>query len=372
MAAGDLYVGLARARAVVVLDTTTDLERRRISLAALGQQNIPSRITVGAAGNAAVVPLIDRQLRVGVIGGRRDRAPDARRAIPGRGPSAEDCAPLSVGAGWPTGRNGGSEVADTLAADGQGHAYVLVGDAGFSQPSYAAVIDLPRSALLRHLPLAPAGETVIALAGESRGERLFASIWAWDETATQTGRAAGRLVALDTALGTPLVQASLASDAVVTDVTVAAPPPGAPWTVGTVVYAVVGHPGPNSREDDWWSPHMRFSLAAFDVPHLDPLGWWPLDERPRAVAVTPDGRCAYLFNAGRGLSGALACLDLARGFVTHRWELPAGCVGPALSPLGKAYMADPFGDRLLRFDTYSNRILEALPLQGAPIALAVG
>ena len=55
--ANDLFVGLGRARHVVVLDTVTDQELRRISLAPLGQSNVPWLIGVGPAGTAAVLPL---------------------------------------------------------------------------------------------------------------------------------------------------------------------------------------------------------------------------------------------------------------------------------------------------------------------------
>ncbi|HEU5315610.1 MAG TPA: hypothetical protein VFX49_05835 [Chloroflexota bacterium] len=40
------------------------------------------------------------------------------------------------------------------------------------------------------------------------------------------------------------------------------------------------------------------------------------------------------------------------------------------SPAGKAYVADPFGDRVWRVDTTTNTLLAPLPLTGAPIALA--
>src|SRR6266542_6595722 len=73
VSANDLYVGLGRARAVVVLDSATDQERRRISLAPLGAKNVPWRIGVGPTGSAAIVPLIGSEPTVGVIAGGPDR-----------------------------------------------------------------------------------------------------------------------------------------------------------------------------------------------------------------------------------------------------------------------------------------------------------
>ena len=42
----------------------------------------------------------------------------------------------------------------------------------------------------------------------------------------------------------------------------------------------------------------------------------------------------------------------------------------AISPVGKAYVADCTGDRLWRVDTVTDTLLGAMPLVGAPIALA--
>src|SRR5436305_1496875 len=55
--APEVYVGLARARAVAILDPVTDRVRARISLAALGQRGQPWRLLVGPQGNAAMLPL---------------------------------------------------------------------------------------------------------------------------------------------------------------------------------------------------------------------------------------------------------------------------------------------------------------------------
>lgn len=376
----DLYVGLGRARAVVVLDSATDRERRRVSLAPLGAQNVPWRIGVGPSGGAAVVPLTGTisasEPNVGVIAGSSESkataaprsARNVRRATPDE--ADENCRLVGVGTGRPRGRPYGVlEMAETLAADGRGRAYVLIGDGGMREPSYAAVVDLRRSTTIRHLPLAPAGETVLALAGSADGERLFTSIWTWDAPGGAPGT--GRLVAIDTSSGIPLAQASLAADMAVTDVTLAAPPPGAASGPRRVLYAVVADPGPSRFEDDWWQPQTRFFLTALDTTRLDPIGWWSLAERPTSVAVTPDGARAYLFSGGFGWATSLSCLDLAQGAVTHRWPLPGACMGLALSPVGKAYVADPFGNRLWRVDTEANALLNPLPLGGAPIALAV-
>ena len=378
VSANDLYVGLARARTVLVLDSATDEERRRVSLGPLGSRNIPWRIGVGPSGNAAVVPLVSSEPNVGVIAANAhaDRPPAAvgRSSAGGRRvkhqASAEQCGLVGVGTGRPRGQPYGvREMAETLAADGLGRAYVLIGDGGMREPSYAAVVDLRRSITLRHLPLAPSGETVFALAGAPDGDRLFVSIWAWDGLAAGRPTGAGRLVAIDTTTGIPLTRASLPIQAAVTDVTLAAAPLGSPGGVRRALYAVVGDPGPSRDDDDWWTVPTSFFLTALDPARLDPIGWWPLSERPTSVAVTPDGARAYLLLTG-GWTTVLSCLDLTHGAVTHRWPLPASCLGLALSPVGKAYVADPFGDRLWRVDTASNTLLEPLPLTGAPIALA--
>jgi hypothetical protein len=258
---------------------------------------------------------------------------------------------------------------DTLAADGLGRAYVLVGG-GFAEPSYAAVVDLQNSATLRHLPIASAGESVFALAGAPEGDRLFAGIWSWGDETPSSLPGQGRFVAIDTTSGAPLVRAPLAPESCVTDITLAAPPPGTVSAARRVVYAVFADQGPSRLGDDWLQTGTSYFLAAFDLVRLDPIAIWPLSERPHAVAVTPDGTRAYLLKTSPGWTCSLACLDLIQGAVTHNWPLPAASVAMALSATGRVYVADPFGDRLWRVDTRTNLLLTPLSIAGAPIALA--
>src|SRR5207247_316185 len=111
------------------------------------------------------------------------------------------CTWMRVGDGRPprSGVPGTGDVAQGLAADDRGMAYVLVGDYAGGRPAYAAVVDLARGAVVRHVPLAGPGEGVLALAAEPEGTRLYAAVWRWDEQGGHGG--AGRIVALEPTTG---------------------------------------------------------------------------------------------------------------------------------------------------------------------------
>jgi hypothetical protein len=382
--AAEVYVGLGRAREVAILDAVTDTVRRRISLAPLGERGLPWRLGVGPAGNAAMVPLVGNEPRVGLIapappaegrGGVRWRQAGSGRA---GGDGSQECAWLRVGTGRPApGRAGvwvAPEAPQTLAADARGQAYVLLADAAGREPSHAAVVDLRRGAVLRHLPLSPAGESVLALLALPDGDRLATAVWRWPSTgAGGSHPGAGRLVLLDARTGAIRARSGLPDDAAVTDLALAAPPPGAAGGGGLAIYAVVGAPGPALDEDDWWAPATRFELAALDQTTLDVLAVWPLERRPQALAVAPDGSRAYLLvglPGGWGWSQRVVVLDLVGGAARRVWPLPSGGFGLALSAAGKLYVADAFGDRLWRVDTRTDTFLGSIPLAGAPIAIA--
>ncbi len=380
----EVYVGLARARSVAVVDVASDEVRRRIPLTALGERGLPWQIGVGPVGNAAVLPLTvsagvgpqigvigeAEQARGGGAGGRRERA---RTSHGGR------CEVVGVGTGGARTRSVSfAEAAQALTADARGRAYVLVSDGwgGLGGgASYAAVVDLRSGAVLRHLPVAAAGEIVLALLAVPDGTRLLAAVWT-PELAVGSWRAgSGRLVALDTATGQQRARAVLPAHAAVTDLAVGALPPGAAGAgvAGEqAVYAVVAEPGPAVEEDEWWAPGTGFWLTAFGAERLDEVGTWPLDQRPSALAVLPDGRRAYLL--GGAYAGPwprhLSSLDLAGGAVTRRWPLPEGARALAVSPAGKAYVADALGDRLWRVDTRTDTLLGSIPMPGVPLAVA--
>ncbi len=411
-AAAELYVGLARAHAVAVLDAVTDRVIRRISLAALGRYALPGQIGVGPMGAAAVLPLVGSKPNVGLIRPARGAAGvPATRPDEGREGAIRRCLERLVGPATgeefkaeevrvasevpPPTRPGDYRPGPSvqgLVSDGRGRAYVLVvgaeperGDQGGARASIA-ILDLARGAVLRHLPLdlkprgrppgapvLPASQTdVIALAVEPDGSRLYVSTW--ERNSLSWSR--GRVLALDTASGAVVMETSLPDGSTITHFAIAAPPPGVRALSGafteTVVYGVVATPVLGD-DDMGWTLASYPLLVAFDGDGLDMLAAWPLDELPIALAVTPQGRRAYLL-AGRDWGGAwsrrLISLDLASGATTGRWPLPGGCLALAMGPAGKVYVADTFGDRLWRVDTRTNTLLGSLSLPGAPLALA--
>ncbi|HXI19072.1 MAG TPA: hypothetical protein VNM48_22125 [Chloroflexota bacterium] len=95
-------------------------------------------------------------------------------------------------------------------------------------------------------------------------------------------------------------------------------------------------------------------------------------EEGRRSAGQPDGSRAYLLETAffGPWPSRLISLDLATGAPTRRWPMPSGAMALAVSPAGKAYVADAFGDRLWRVDTRTDTLLGEVPMTGAPIALA--
>jgi hypothetical protein len=412
VASAELYVGLAREHAVAVLDGVTDRVIRRISLASLGRYALPGQIGVGPMGAAAVLPLVGSRPNVGLIRPARPVGAAAagqeegaiRRCLAllaGRrssGAAAEgfqaeevrvaDDPPATTRPG--TYRSGPS--VEGLVSDGRGRAYVLVVEREAAQGGRSgahtsvAVLDLARGAVLRHLPLdiEPRGRPpgmaplpgsqadVMALAVEPDGSRLYVSTWERSPLSWSRGRVLG----LETASGAVTMEVSLPDGSTITHFAIGAPPPGVRTLSGgsaeTVVYGVVA--APVLGDDDMgWTLASYPLLVAFDGDRLDTLAAWPLDELPIGLAVTPEGRRAYLL-AGRDWSGAwsrrLISIDLASGATTGRWPLPGGCLALAMGPAGKVYVADTFGDRLWRVDTRTNTLLGSLSLPGAPLALA--
>ncbi|MBI3971910.1 MAG: hypothetical protein HY332_11525 [Chloroflexi bacterium] len=400
----EVYVGLARARALAVLDAATDKPVRQIALSLRPEERrgLPGQIGVGPFGNAAVLPLLSTGPDVGIVSHDRSPADErlATRAAPfgpseriprsgrraGAAGGGQRCTWIGVGTGQPRGvRYSAAEATQSVAVDGRGRAYVLVGDVGGSAPSYAAVVELATGTLRRHVPLAAVGESVFALLARPDGERVYAAIWQWDTPFGAPGQAQGRLVELDARSGQVLSQvpvgqlvagSGISPDAVVTDLALAAPPPGsrpAGDPSALAIYAVVVGPGPSRDDLDWWPQPSQAALVALDPRRLDVLTDWPLDGRPGALAALRDGSRMYLLAGpafGGGRSRRLVSLDLATGIVTHRWSLPDGCLGLALGPTGKLYVTDLLGDRLWRVDTSTDTFLGDVPLPGGPIAIA--
>ncbi|HEX2033696.1 MAG TPA: hypothetical protein VHS99_05905 [Chloroflexota bacterium] len=381
----DVYVGLGRRRSVVILDAVTDRLRGQVSLTPLGERVLPGQLGIDPAGNAAVLPMLSRGPQVGRIAGsgegggqRRVRARDRwAEGEAGEGRQRWHCSWTNVGSGRSPSRSyGSSEVAQGLAVDARGRAYVLLADGGGTQPSLAAILDVARGTLLGHLELAGPGESVLALLAQPDGERLYAAVWRWDGMAGGRRGAApparGRLLAFDTRTGRVQAQLSLPDNGAVTHLALAAPPAGSGAADSLTIYAVTVSPGPSYDEDDWWSAVRRIELVSLDRTALDPMTSVPLAERPSAMAMMADGSRAYLLSgpvSGGAWSRRLTSLEPSSG-VTHYWPLPPGCFSLAVSPVGKVYVTDVLGDRLWRVDTQTNTFLGALTLVGAPIVVA--
>jgi hypothetical protein len=384
--APEVFVGLARDRAIAVLDPVTDRVAGRISIESLGTRGRPWQLLIGPQGTAAMLPLTTGAgAQIGLIAPGESPGGTGARGATSSGANRRGlvnaltrrCTWMRVGDGRSavSAFGGAGEVAQGLAADGRGNAYVLVSDQVSGRPAYAAVVDLARGVVARRLPLAGPGEAVLALAAEPEGTRLFAATWRWDPFGGYRGE--GRIVALDPTSGAVRAQYWLPDDAVATDLALA-PLPAAASATGTgphaarVLYAVTASPGPSQVEDAWWAGGTRFGLTRLDAVRLDPLDDWELERQPGALAATADGRRAYLLTGppfGLPWSRQLVSLDLASGAVTGRWPLPEGCFALAASGVGKVYVADTIGDRLWRVDARTDTFLGSIAMPGAPLAV---
>src|SRR5688500_9611585 len=173
-ATGDVYVALGKARAIAVLDPATDNEVGRISLAPLGQASHPWRLGISPSGGAAVMPLKSMSSIGLVSAGEKPRAGATGKAARG---GDRRCEWVRVDSGRRVPYAGSSPgTAQALTADAAGRAYVLMGDGSASGPSYAAIVDLETGAVVRHVPLAAPGESVLALQAARDGSRLYASV----------------------------------------------------------------------------------------------------------------------------------------------------------------------------------------------------
>ena len=369
-ATGDVYVALGKARAIAVLDPATDNEVGRISLTSLGQASHPWRLGISPTGSAAVMPLMSTSSIGLVSAGEEPRAGTTRKAARG---GDRRCEWVRVDSRRRVPYAGSTpETVQALTADAAGRAYVLMGDGLATGPSYAAIVDLETGAVVRHLPLAAAGESVLALQAARDGSRLYASVWQWDDGLGGPGQktGTGRLLAIDPRDGRPVAQVTLPNHSAVVDLTLASGPSGRAGTV----YASIATPGPSRDEDDgWYSYPGQYELAALDPGRLSTLAVWLLPRRPNATAVTPDGARAYLLSgswSGGPWSMRLTSLDLATGAQAAAWPLPPSCLSLALAPAGKLYVADVLGDRLWRVDTRQDLFLGGIAMPGAPLAVA--
>ena len=370
-ATGDVYVALGKARAIAVLDPATDKEVGRISLESLGKQSHPWRLGISPTGGAAVMPLTGLPSIGLVSAGEKPRTGGtARPAARGGG---RRCEWVRVDSGRPAAQTGPTpEIVQGMTADAVGRAYVLVTDSAGSGPSYAAIVDLETGAVLRRLPLAAAGESVLALQAAREGTRLYASVWRWDDDTAGPGltEGVGRVVAVDTGDGRTVAQMTLPANAAATDLALAASPGGS----SGAVYASIATPGPSRDENEtWYRSPRRYDLAAVDHGRLSTLAVWRLPQRPNAMAVTPDGARAYILSgswSGSPWSMRLTSVDLATGAPTAEWPLPPSCASLAMAPVGKLYVADVLGDRLWRVDTLRDAFLGSVSQPGAPMAVA--
>lgn len=408
-----VYLGLGKARQLVVLDAISDAIVERTSFQGLGDRAVPWQVAVAPAGNAAILPISPISAKIPWFNAQaRTRATTTASLFRGASPLSTVVATVTGdtsreqtnGYSWitltPSGdgpaANGTAEAvasswgkerrAQRMTSDNNGHAYIVVGDTLERQPAYVAVMDLVTGTTQRYCKLCEAGESVLEVLVHPNGQTLYASIWHWDEQTTASpGNAAkatstvptrGRLIALDTQTGKVRTEVAFGDSAAVISLAIAGSPPGTKLAASpgaSAVYAVISSPGPVEKADADVVSNRRYTLMAYDDRQLEPLATWMLDHRPGAITVTPDGSRSYLLSHPTSMlpwSQRLSCMDLSSGKVVEEWPLPPGCFSMAYSTVGKLYIPDALGDTLWRVNTMTNTLVGSIPMPGAPIAVA--
>jgi YVTN family beta-propeller protein len=113
----------------------------------------------------------------------------------------------------------------------------------------------------------------------------------------------------------------------------------------------------------------EFSVSVIDVESNSVIATVPVGPMPSGVATTPDGRLAYAL-----ISGAVSAIDTATNTVaaTTQFGGNPGSISIAITPDGRfAYIANAFLNTASVLDTATNTVKAAVPVGAAPFDVAV-
>ena len=173
----------------------------------------------------------------------------------------------------------------------------------------------------------------------------------------QAVRAAGLFAYVAVNDGNSVAVIDTASHAVIATVPVGAGPSGVAATPdGRFVYVTNNH-GP------------EFSISVIDVESNSVIATIPMGPMPSGVATTPDGRAAYALS-----SGAVSAIDTATNTVAATTQIGgnSGSISIAITPDGRfAYIANAFLNTVSVLDTATNTVTATVPVGPAPFDVAV-
>ena len=389
----DLYVSLGRSRTLAVVDTVAGRIAARLDGFPSRWQSAAGELAVGAGGLLAALPLGRSGSTLGVVRQRRSLAPDrAAATLQEVFVGAAGDATIAGASGRAAHRTSRPNHALQVVADARGTAYVLTAEHIYRGASTIAVVSLAAGTVVRQFPISAQGETVLALAVDPEGRRLYASTWRPDSPdepmASSVPPASlvqpspgGTLVAIDLANGrvtgrTPLGDQVVARSLVYVhrptyDAAPQTTPAGSdPGVGGAKLLALLTEPPQDDRNDGWKDMTGYCELAAFSVEDLLPEQVWPVGTCATNLAVDAGGRRAFILREqGSDWRRDLLALDLRSG-ATKTWPMPEMAAAMAVCRTNRLYVADLERDRLLVFDTATAAPLPPLDMGDAPVAVS--
>src|SRR2546421_1293396 len=131
-------------------------------------------------------------------------------------------------------------------------------------------------------------------------------------------------------------------------------------------------PGPTIPDPSIYvTNQLDNTLSVIDGSNYKVVATVPVGASPAGVAVSPDGRYAYIAEGG---DDAVSGFDTGSRAIATSVALPAGSRhrGRALSPKGDfLYVADGGSDRVSVVDTRTNRVVASVPVGSQPVSVAV-
>src|SRR5439155_2477337 len=142
--------------------------------------------------------------------------------------------------------------------------------------------------------------------------------------------------------------------------------------VASPLVAAWSAPGPTIPDPTIYvTNQLDNTLSVIDGSNYKVVATVPVGTSPAGVAVSPDGRYAYIAEGG---DDAVSVFDIGTRTIATTVALPAGSSprGVALSPGGEfLYVADGGSNRVSVVDTRTTRVVASVPVGTQPVSVAV-
>jgi DNA-binding beta-propeller fold protein YncE len=228
-----------------------------------------------------------------------------------------------------------------------------------------ALIDTTTGSVARlRSPCSPQENAVgLALGREESGLTIYLATWSSaGEVDGQWRPARGRILAVDAASGSVVRTYQLAGPP---SLLILAPAAG---RAGRRLYAAASSHGGMGTDT---GAAERWQLVGLDPTTLDLEVVAPLDGRPRAAAIGPDGDYAYLLAGPESLPSRVVRVHLASGASHLLATVPgSGHAGLAVTA-SRVYVPTSTGNEVSVVDRRSGRLLPSIPVGRGPVGIAL-